>query len=78
MPPKSSYAASVLEYAAALRRRYRKTSKGQKNAILTEFRLRRQVDKELEALWRMETIDLASKLAARIRAERRLGGPWAA
>jgi len=63
-------AASILEYAAALRRRYRKASKWQKNAILTEFRLRRQIDKTWEALWRMETIDPASELAARLRTER--------
>jgi len=37
---------------------------------LNPLELRRQIDKELETLWRMETIDPASELAARIAAKR--------
>jgi len=38
---------------------------------LNPLRLRRQIDQELERLWRLETVDPASELAARILAEER-------
>ena len=37
---------------------------------LNPLRLRRQIDQELEKLWRLETVDPASELAARVLVER--------
>ena len=38
---------------------------------INPLQLRRQIDQELEKLWRLEALDPASELAARIRAERK-------
>ena len=37
---------------------------------MNRLQLHRQIDQELEKLWRMEAVDPVSELAARIRAER--------
>ena len=37
---------------------------------LNPLQLHRQIDQELEKLWRLEAVDPVSELAARIRAER--------